>query len=201
MKKFLTLTLSAAALTLVAGCSAGYDPATNFNLKPGTVATAEQVTQQPQAQATEVVAAEAETKSSQDTALAEARTLLNEMNAQGVGVSRAELLAMLTHHGWHSVADATYAVDNLGVNWNTQALKLGKYWVNLVPSTTRSELVSYLTAARFTSAQANYAATQLGLKDATPTPSADVTTPPVVTPTSPSTSPSQPSDNPTMSTY
>lgn len=72
--------------------------------------------------------------------------------------SRPGLIEQLEFEGF-SNADATFAVDRLGVDWNEQAAKKAQEYLD-VSSFSRSGLVEQLTFEGFTPAEAEYGAAQ-----------------------------------------
>ncbi len=65
----------------------------------------------------------------------------------------------------YELADATWAVDQLKVNWNEQAVRSGKSYLEFT-SFSRQGLIEQLSSAygeQFTLAQATYAVNKIGL--------------------------------------
>lgn len=199
--KLVSLALSAAALTTVAGCTAEYDLSSLMAPKPGGVA---------------ITATEAGPEGVPDATNPHGGPYHGEYDPRDVALSLAHSYLFLDGPGAHSrksvidqlmrdgfsLDEATYAADNVTVNWNTQALKSARGWLGIDGTWTRSQMVGQLKLDGFTQSQATYAVDALGLKEATPTPSLSTTAPPAVTATSPAATPnSEPSDNPTMGTY
>lgn len=84
------------------------------------------------------------------------------------GFSRKGLIQQLSAKAGdgYPVADATWAVDHLGANWNEQAVRAGKDYLSM-QGFSRAGLIQQLSSPygdQFTRAQAAYAASQLGLK-------------------------------------
>jgi len=77
--------------------------------------------------------------------------------------SRPWLIKQLKSIGY-STAEATYGVDALNVNWNEQAKKVARNYVNrwAVPRS-RIEVISWLENRGFPKAQAEYGVTAIGL--------------------------------------
>ncbi|MFE4467239.1 Ltp family lipoprotein [Leifsonia sp. NPDC056824] len=87
----------------------------------------------------------------------------------GVGFSQASLTAQLTSSaGNQFTADqAAYAVGNAGADWNAQAAKAAKGYMDSGMGFSRQALIDQLTSTagnQFTEAQAEYGADQVGLK-------------------------------------
>ena len=85
----------------------------------------------------------------------------------GKGFSRAGLIQQLSssYGEGYSLADATYAVDSLNVDWNAQAVLSAKGYLALKPFS-RAGLIQQLSSSYgegFTVAQATYAANAVGL--------------------------------------
>lgn len=74
--------------------------------------------------------------------------------------SRNGLIEQLKYEGY-SFSDATYAVDNCGANWNTQAAKCAKAYLEIM-AFSRSKLISQLEYEGFTHEQAVYGASMNG---------------------------------------
>ena len=88
-----------------------------------------------------------------------ARTLLES----GFGFSRTGIIDELVHFGI-SRADATHAADNVGADWNAQAVIAAQWIVLFEPFITRQELIDHLVVWEgFTNAQATHAANAVGL--------------------------------------
>jgi hypothetical protein len=101
---------------------------------------------------------------SQQQALQSAQSYL----AMGSGFSQAGLIAQLDspYGGQFSVADATWAADNSGADWNAQAVLAAKGYMQSVGGFSRDSLIAQLDSpygGQFTLAQATYAAGQVGL--------------------------------------
>jgi len=129
--------------------------------KPATKAPA---TQAPAAPATQAPAAPAGPTTSQQQALTSAQGYLSD----GQGFSRAGLISQLDsqYGGQFSVADATWAVDHSGADWNAQAVIAAKGYMSDGQGFSRQGLIDQLDSpygGQFTYAQATYAANQVGL--------------------------------------
>ena len=101
---------------------------------------------------------------SQQQALTSAQGYLSD----GQGFSRAGLIAQLDSPdgGQFSVADATWAVDNSGANWNSQAVIAAKGYLSDGQGFSRQGLIDQLDSpdgGQFTYAQAVYGVDQAGL--------------------------------------
>jgi hypothetical protein len=101
---------------------------------------------------------------SQQQALTAAQSYLD----LGSGFSRAGLIDQLSsqYGNKFSVADATWAADHSGADWNAQAVMAAKGYMNLGSGFSRAGLIDQLTSPygnKFTYAQATYAANQVGL--------------------------------------
>jgi hypothetical protein len=84
------------------------------------------------------------------------------------GFSRQGLIDQLDspYGGKFSVADATWATDHSGADWDAQAVLAAKGYMNLGTGFSRSGLIDQLDSpygGKFTYAQATYAAGQVGL--------------------------------------
>lgn len=77
------------------------------------------------------------------------------------GFSRKGLISQLEYDKF-SNADATYAADNVGADWNEQAAKKAKSYNDLT-GFSRDSLISQLEYDGFTNAQATYGADSIGL--------------------------------------
>jgi hypothetical protein len=124
-------------------------------------ATSQPATSQP---ATSAPAAPAGLTGSQQQALDSASSYLD----LGTGFSRSGLIDQLSspYGGKFSVADATWAADHSGADWNAQAVMSAKGYMNLGTGFSRSGLIDQLTSpygGKFTLAQATYAVNQVGL--------------------------------------
>lgn len=75
--------------------------------------------------------------------------------------SYSGLIDQLKYEGF-STADATYAVDHCGADWNAQAVKKAKQYLDYT-SFSRSRLIEQLEYEGFTAEQATYAVDQVGL--------------------------------------
>jgi 3-oxoacyl-ACP reductase-like protein len=124
-------------------------------------ATSQPATSQP---ATSAPAAPAGLTGSQQQALDSASSYLD----LGTGFSRSGLIDQLSspYGGKFSVADATWAADHSGADWNAQAVMSAKGYMNLGTGFSRSGLIDQLSSpygGKFTLAQATYAVNQVGL--------------------------------------
>jgi cell division septation protein DedD len=84
------------------------------------------------------------------------------------GFSRKALIGQLSskYGAGFSLADATYAVDHINIDYNAQALQAAKSYMTTIGGFSRAGLISQLTSsygARFTLAQATYAVNKVGL--------------------------------------
>jgi hypothetical protein len=119
---------------------------------------------QPAAPATSAPAAPAGPTVSQQQALDSAQSYLSD----GQGFSRAGLIKQLTskYGEGFSQADATWAVDHSGANWDAQAVISAKSYMSDGQGFSRAGLIDQLTSPygeQFTYPQAVYAAGQVGL--------------------------------------
>ena len=117
----------------------------------------------PAAPATSAPAAPAGPTVSQQQALESAQSYLD----MGTGFSRAGLIDQLSsqYGDKFSVADATWAVEHSGADWNAQAVMSAKGYMQM-GGFSRASLIDQLTSpygGQFTMAQATYAANQVGL--------------------------------------
>jgi len=97
----------------------------------------------------------------QNNAVRSAQSYLDMM-----GFSRAGLIEQLSSDfgSGYSVADATVAVDSLGVDWNEQAVRSAKQYLDMMGFSC-SGLVEQLTSeygSKYTQTQATYGARQAG---------------------------------------
>jgi hypothetical protein len=77
--------------------------------------------------------------------------------------SRDGLIKQLSSFEGYSVADATYAVDTVTVNWNEQAAKSAQNYLDMMPFS-RDGLINQLASFEgFTYAQAVYGVSTTGL--------------------------------------
>ncbi|GFG91509.1 hypothetical protein MBOU_35510 [Mycobacterium bourgelatii] len=77
------------------------------------------------------------------------------------GYSRSGLINQLIYEGF-SLEDATYAVDNITVDWNVQAARTAKEYLDM-SGYSHSGLVNQLMYEGYTPAQAEYGVTAAGL--------------------------------------
>jgi hypothetical protein len=124
---------------------------------PATTAPAAPATTAPAAPATTAPAAPAGPTVSQQQALDDAQSYLN----MDSGFSRDGLIGQLEFDKF-SAADATYAADNSGADWNAQAVYSAQGYMKL-GGFSRDSLISQLEFDKYTYAQASYAASQVGL--------------------------------------
>jgi len=87
--------------------------------------------------------------------------------ASGIGFSQASLTAQLTssYGNGFTAADAEWAVANAGPDWNEQALKAAKGYLNSGIGFSQASLAKQLTSSsgnQFTTEQANYAVANSG---------------------------------------
>ena len=75
--------------------------------------------------------------------------------------SRTGLIKQLRFDGY-SVKDATYAVDHIHANWNTEAALSAKQYLKTMPFS-RSGLINQLVFEGFTKTQATYGVKKAGL--------------------------------------
>jgi hypothetical protein len=127
-------------------------------------APAAPTTTAPAAPATSAPAAPAGPTASQQQALDSAQSYLSD----GQGFSRAGLIKQLTskYGEGFSQADATWAVDHSGANWDAQAVESAKGYLSDGQGFSRASLIDQLTSPygeQFTYAQAVYAVNQVGL--------------------------------------
>jgi hypothetical protein len=128
---------------------------------------------------------------SQQNALRSAKSYI-EMS----GFSRQGLIDQLSSQYGEGfpVADATWAVDQLSVDWNEQAVRAGRSYLSM-SGFSRARLIDQLSSPygdKFTVAQATYAADHLGLT-AEPGPAPPTTNPTTTTTTTTTTSTAPPS--------
>jgi hypothetical protein len=142
-------------------------PSQSFSFSAPAVASSEPVsdpaTQSPSTQ-DPVTQTPAGPTNSQQQALDSATGYLSD----GQGFSRAGLIKQLSsqYGEGFSEADATWAADNSGANWNAQAVMSAKGYMADGQGFSRDGLIEQLTSAygeQFTTAQAEYAVAQVGL--------------------------------------
>lgn len=109
----------------------------------------EEQTQQEQSQTT------AQFTLAQQNAIAAAESYL-----EFTAFSRSGLIGQLEYEGY-STEDATFAVDNITVDWNEQAAKMAQQYLDY-SSFSRSGLIDQLVYEGFTSEQAEYGVTAVG---------------------------------------
>jgi hypothetical protein len=117
-----------------------------------------------QAPASQPATAPAGPTVSQQQALSSAQGYLSD----GQGFSRAGLIAQLDspYGGQFSVADATWAADHAGADWNAQAVQAAKGYMSDGQGFSRQGLIDQLDSpygGQFTQAQATYAVGRVGL--------------------------------------
>lgn len=105
---------------------------------------------------------------SMTTAQAQALQSAQSYLSDGQGFSRAGLIAQLDSPdgGQFSVADATWAADHSGADWDAQAVISAKSYMSDGQGFSRSGLIAQLDSpdgGQFTEAQAAYAAAKVGL--------------------------------------
>jgi hypothetical protein len=120
-------------------------------------APAAPATTAPAAPATSAPAAPAGPTVSQQQALDSANSYLS----MGSGFSRLGLIGQLEFDKF-SPADATYAADHSGGDWNAQAVMSAKGYMQM-GGFSRGSLIDQLQFDKYTYAQASYAASQVGL--------------------------------------
>jgi len=164
--------LTVAALGLIGGIGAAASggshltasqapaaPSTSAPAAPATTAPAsDPATTAPAGDpATEAPAAPVGTMSQQQ-ALSSAQGYLSD----GQGFSRAGLIGQLEYEKF-STADATWAADHSGANWNDQAVTSAKAYLSDGQGFSRQGLIDQLLYEKFTLAQATYAVNHVGL--------------------------------------
>lgn len=117
---------------------------------------------QPTASATSASKPKAELSAGRKNAIRAARSYLDLS-----GFSRAGLIQQLTSKAGEgfSRADATYAVDHVGADWDAEAVESAKAYLDL-SGFSRAGLIQQLTSKagdRYTKAQAEHAADEVGL--------------------------------------
>lgn len=135
-------------------------PAPEVTADPTTAAPTTKVAPKPKP--TPEPPAEPELTAGQKNALGSAKSYL-----EFSGLSRLGLIEQLSssYGDGYSKADATYAVDHLGANWNEQAVRSAKSYLEN-GNFSRSGLIEQLSSPagdKFTRAQATYAADKVGL--------------------------------------
>jgi Host cell surface-exposed lipoprotein len=166
MKKLLAPLAMAGIALALAGCNTKTTKASSATTA-APAATAPASTAAPATTAPPTTATPTTTKPkltlSQQNAIAAAQQYLGE----GTGFSQAGLIAQLDSPDGdgYSVADATFAVDSLNVDWNAQAVDAAKGYLQ-TSSFSCTDLVQQLDSpdgSQFTPAQAEYAAKAVGL--------------------------------------
>jgi hypothetical protein len=166
MKKLLAPLAVAGIVLALAGCNTKTSKSSATTAAPAAT-TAPASTAAPAPTAPPTTATPTTTKPSltpsQQNAIAAAQGYLSE----GTGFSQAGLIAQLDSPdgNGYSVADATFAVNSLTVDWNAQAVDAAKGYLQ-TSSFSCTDLVQQLDSpdgSQFTPAQAQYAATKVGL--------------------------------------
>lgn len=161
-------------LFIIAGIAGGTATVAPTVLPPSSAAPLAPVTPKPApatpepatatpAPATEAPAAPAAPaiSASQAQALDSAKSYLS----LGTGFSRAKLIEQLKFEKF-STADATWAVDHSGADWDAQAVESAQGYTKLGTGFSRQSLIDQLTSPygeQYTQAQATYAAGKVGL--------------------------------------
>lgn len=110
---------------------------------------------QPEQQPEETQQTQPELTMGQQQAIQKAKAYLNYS-----AFSRSGLIEQLKYEGFSS-DDATFAVDNIAVDWNEQAAKKAKAYLDY-SSFSRSGLIEQLEFEGFSHEQAEYGATAVG---------------------------------------
>ena len=128
------------------------------NSQPSTVPppTVSETATEPSEMPTEAAPVEPSETVSQTNAVRSANSYLATM-----AFSRTGLIEQLVFEGY-SDADATYAVDAVGADWNEQAVAAAKSYLDTMPFS-HSGLVDQLVFGGFTPEQAEYGVTANGL--------------------------------------
>jgi len=93
-----------------------------------------------------------------------------------IPLSRQGLLSVLMNIERFSAADANFAVDNIGANWNNEAARAARLFIAAWPNMSRAGMIDLLVQIeRFTPAQAEFAVNSIGLRP--PAPPSPPTTP------------------------
>ena len=79
------------------------------------------------------------------------------------GYSRLGLIDELVEWEGHNKADSIAAVDALKLDYNAQAKRAAQGYLEVEEGWTKAEMIDQLIYDRFTSAQAKYGATAVGL--------------------------------------
>ena len=157
----------AGLIALVACGSAGSHPAATAS--PTTAPPSTSAPASPAAQPT--TAAPAPSKPAKPTISVSRQQALSSAQgylSDGQGFSRAGLIKQLTspYGSQFSTADATWAVDHAGADWDAQALTAAKGYMSDGQGFSRAGLIQQLTSpygGDFTLAQATYAVNHVGL--------------------------------------
>jgi hypothetical protein len=141
-----------------------YCPANPALTRPPVQTPAPPATQSPAPAAPAPTQAPAGPTVSQQQALTSAQSYLSD----GQGFSRAGLIQQLSSSAGEGfgVADATWAVDHSGADWNAQAVMSAKGYMSDGQGFSRAGLIDQLTSSAgegFTYAQATYAVNRVGL--------------------------------------
>jgi len=81
-----------------------------------------------------------------------------------VPLSRDGLFSVLTQIEGYSVADANFAVDNIGANWSNEATRAARLFIAVWPDLSRAGMIDLLVQLeRFTSEQAEFAVNSIGM--------------------------------------
>lgn len=144
------------ACTVATSIGGGDEPTTPTLSQPTSTSSSSPVPGQ-----TEVPVVEASTETttvSQQQARISAENYLEHVG----GFSRTGLINQLEYEGF-SEADATWAVDSLGVDWMEQAAIKAASYMETVGGFSRSELIDQLEYEGFTTAEAEHGASSVGL--------------------------------------
>jgi hypothetical protein len=147
-----------AFILLVAGCSAllASDP----EVREATAALADTASA-PAPQAESFETEPSETADTDETAGQENARRSAESYIDTAAFSRSGLIKQLEFEGY-SVADATYAVDAIAVDWNEQAAKSAQSYLDM-SGFSRSGLIEQLEFEGYTPAEATYGVDAAGL--------------------------------------
>ncbi|MDY5584580.1 MAG: Ltp family lipoprotein [Arcanobacterium sp.] len=134
-----------------------------------TVVSDTQTVQEENEDATEVVAASAESEEETEDVAAEPEMTLSQRNAirqaesylDFSAFSKSGLIDQLEFEGY-SKEDATFAVENITVDWNEQAAKSAENYLEFSPFS-RQGLIDQLMFEGFSQAEAEYGVNSVGL--------------------------------------
>lgn len=173
-KRFIIPAAIVAFFLIIASCTGGSrqqsgsstDPSPTSTEAP-TSAPASEPAAAPPAPAPPAPAPPAQTEPSGTAAQLQALAAAKGYLTTGIGFSKASLIAQLTssYGNQFTQADAQWAVDNSGADWNEQALKAAKGYLTTGLGFSQASLTAQLTSSsgnQFTQEEAEYAVANSG---------------------------------------